>query len=51
MPKANRMTELLQIAQSVMREKRWLEAIKLLKENSSVVEKGLRRLKRRTLVA
>jgi len=39
MPKANCMAELLKIAQSVMREERWHEAIKLLKENSSVVKK------------
>jgi Flp pilus assembly protein TadD len=33
------MTELLKLAQSVMKEERWHEAITLLKENPSVVEK------------
>jgi Tfp pilus assembly protein PilF len=33
------MTELLKVAQSVMREERWRDAIKLLKTNSSLVEK------------
>src|SRR5205823_9276856 len=38
MPRANRMQQLLKLAQSVMREERWKEAIRLLKENSSEVE-------------
>lgn len=33
------MTKLLKLVQSVMREERWREAIKLLKENSALVEK------------
>src|SRR5258708_20628720 len=33
------MNDLLKLAQSVMKEERWSEAIKLLKEKSSLVEK------------
>jgi Tfp pilus assembly protein PilF len=37
--KANRMTELLKRARSLMKEERWHEGIKLLKANAPVVEK------------
>jgi hypothetical protein len=39
MPAANRTTELLKPAQSVMSEDRWPEAIRLLKQTSALVEK------------
>ena len=39
MPAANRMTELLKLAQSVMSEDRWPEAIRLLKQNSAPCRK------------
>jgi Flp pilus assembly protein TadD len=39
MPEAKRKSELLELAQSVMKKERWREAIKLLKEKPSVVEK------------
>jgi Tfp pilus assembly protein PilF len=39
MPRANRITELLKLAESVMREERWSEAITLLKENLPAVRK------------
>lgn len=38
MPKANRTKALLKRAESVMKEERWRDAIKLLKTNSSMVE-------------
>jgi Flp pilus assembly protein TadD len=39
MSETNRKMELLKLAESVMREERWSEAIRLLKENSAVIEK------------
>lgn len=40
MPEARRKSELLELAQSVMKKERWRETIKLLKANPSVVEKN-----------